>query len=95
MALWALSARLLTHAHMPPPSLAAVAAADLEDREAGDEAWTVGSRPSRDGYQPSSRVGAFAAAAGRGASAFVEAFRSAMGTHRTSYSRRTSGSGGA
>ena len=64
---------------LPP----AVAAADLEDRE-GADSWTVGSRPPPGQALPpnASRVGAFAAAAGRSASAFVEAFRSVVGNHR-------------
>lgn len=66
-----------------------VAAADLEDRDAGEEdSWTVGSRPQHDRYTSGSRVGAFAAAAGRGATAFVEAFRSVVGNHRTTYNTR-------
>ena len=69
-----------------------MAAADLEDRDANDQdSWTVGSRPQHDRYNSGSRVGAFAAAAGRGASAFVEAFRSVVGNHRTSYSSRHNG----
>eukprot|EP00887_Chlorella_sp_A99_P005476 scaffold1.g5476.t1 len=64
-----------------------VAPTDLEDRDA-DEGWTVGSQLQQERFPPSSRVGALAAAAGRGATAFVEAFRSAMGAHRTSYSSR-------
>jgi hypothetical protein len=63
-----------------------VAACDLEDRDACEEDdWTVGTQhpPNR---HTGSRVGALAAAAGRGASAFVEAFRSALGTHKSSYS---------
>ncbi len=60
-----------------------MAAADLEDRE-GMDSWTVGSRPPPGQALPpnASRVGAFAAAAGRSASAFVEAFRSVVGNHR-------------
>lgn len=51
-----------------------------------DSNWTVSSRPILDvNYSASSRVGAFAAAAGRGATAFVEAFRSAVSAHRDSY----------
>lgn len=73
----------------PPPLLSSVAPQDLEDRDA-DDSWTVGSRPQQEKYPSGSRVGAFAAAAGRGATAFVEAFRSAMGAHRTSYSSRRS-----
>lgn len=54
-----------------------------------DDGWTVSSQPVHDkNYSSGSRVGSFAAAAGRGATAFVEAFRSAMGAHRTSYSNR-------
>jgi len=62
-------------------------AADLVDRAAdeGEDSWTVGSRPAQDKYKSDSRVGAFAAAAGRGASAFVEAFRLAVGGYRTGY----------
>ena len=75
----------------------AAAASSLEDREMEDagplargddgDGWTVGSQPVHDKNYSSnnSRVGAFAAAAGRGATAFVEAFRSAVGAHRTSY----------
>ena len=73
-----------------------MAPADLEDRDAnGDgDSWTVGSRADEEGhYTNGSRVGAFAAAAGRGASAFVEAFRSVVGTHRTTYNTRHNGSG--
>jgi hypothetical protein len=70
---------------LPP----AVAPADLEDRDAADS-WTVGSRPQEERFTGGSRVGAFAAAAGRGASAFVEAFRSVVGNHRTTYSSRHS-----
>ena len=52
------------------------------------EDWSV---PSGlvDGNHESS-VGVFAAAAGRGASAFVEAFRSVVGAHRTAYNRERS-----
>jgi hypothetical protein len=74
---------------------AAVDGAALEDRDLvevvggrdyAEDSWTVTSQPVHDkNYSSSSRVGAFAAAAGRGASAFVEAFRSAVGTHRNSY----------
>ncbi|KAL4426827.1 hypothetical protein ABPG77_006613 [Micractinium sp. CCAP 211/92] len=64
-----------------------VAPSDLEDRDAADS-WTVGSRPQQERYTGGSRVGAFAAAAGRGASAFVEAFRSVVGNHRTTYNTR-------
>ena len=75
----------------PPHPSPAVAAADLEDRDASDS-WTVGSRPQAGGLPPNaSRVGAFAAAAGRGATAFVEAFRSVVGNHRTTYQTRHSG----
>lgn len=67
--------------------------AALEDREMVEgghsadmeDSWRVGSQPA-EYYSSGSRVGALAAAAGRGASAFVEAFRSAVGAHRTSYS---------
>lgn len=67
-----------------------VAPSALEDRDAIDlelaDNWTVSSQPVMDkNYSPSSRVGAFAAAAGRGATAFVEAFRTAVGSHKTSY----------
>ncbi|KAI7836708.1 hypothetical protein COHA_009484 [Chlorella ohadii] len=70
-----------------------VAAADLEDRE-GMDSWTVGSRPPPGQALPpnASRVGAFAAAAGRSASAFVEAFRSVVGNHRSTYNTRHGGS---
>ena len=73
-----------------PPNLLTVpvAPADLEDREAAEDDWTVGSAPQQRLQHQGSRVGALAAAAGRGASAFVEAFRSAMGAHRTSYAGR-------
>ncbi|KAL4534098.1 hypothetical protein Ndes2437B_g03394 [Nannochloris sp. 'desiccata'] len=77
-----------------------VARSALEDREMTEEeltteSWTVSSQPVPDhrNYNSASRVGAFAAAAGRGASAFVEAFRSAVGAHKASYnggSRRRS-----
>ena len=74
-----------------------MAAADLEDRDANGDAdgdsCTVGSRADEEHYTNGSRVGAFAAAAGRGASAFVEAFRSVVGTHRTTYNTRHNGSG--
>lgn len=70
-----------------PPLPIAVAPSDLEDRDAADS-WTVGSRPQQERYTGGSRVGAFAAAAGRGASAFVEAFRSVVGNHRTTYNTR-------
>jgi len=73
----------------------ASAVSALEDRDMvdagplalGEESWTVGSQPAQDDTYSSnsSRVGALAAAAGRGATAFVEAFRSAVGAHRTSY----------
>ena len=75
------------HTWTPPATTllpsTAVAAADLEDRE-GTDSWTVGSRPPPGQALPpnASRVGAFAAAAGRSASAFVEAFRSVVGNHR-------------
>ena len=69
-----------------------VAPSALEDRDAMDldlelaDNWTVSSQPVMDtNYSPSSRVGAFAAAAGRGANAFVEAFRSAVGSHKANY----------
>lgn len=63
---------------------------DLEDRDAspgsaGGDSWTVGSQPAADRSTGNGRVGAFAAAAGRGASAFVEAFRHAVGNYRTDY----------
>ncbi len=74
----------------PSSTHTAVAASDLEDRDASDS-WTVGSRLQDERYKEGSRVGAFAAAAGRGASAFVEAFRSVVGNHRTTYSSRHSG----
>ena len=71
-----------------------VAASALEDKELPDmektttDSWTVSSQPVHDkNYSESSRVGAFAAAAGRGASAFVEAFRFAVGAHKVSYSK--------
>lgn len=66
----------------------------LEDSHLGklpsnedDSNWTVSSTPVPDGnYSATSRVGAFAVAAGRGATAFVEAFRSAVSAaHRDSY----------
>lgn len=74
----------------------AVGSAALEDRDMeeceqaeaeGGESWTVSSQPvaDRNYSSQSNRVGAFAAAAGRGANVFVEAFRSVVGTHRTSY----------
>ncbi|GAB4817658.1 hypothetical protein N2152v2_004704 [Parachlorella kessleri] len=67
----------------------AVVDADSED------SWTVSSRPSDSKYNGSSRVSAFAAAAGRGATAFVEAFRHAVGSYRTEHrSGRRSSSGG-
>ncbi len=74
---------------VPSFLVCAVAPGDLEDRDA--DSWTVGSRPQEERYTGGSRVGAFAAAAGRGASAFVEAFRSVVGNHRTTYSTRHSG----
>jgi len=40
------------------------------------------------GPEGAGSVGAFAAAAGRGASAFVEAFRSVVGAHRSQYKNR-------
>lgn len=67
-----------------------MAAADLEDR-AAEDSWTVGSRATGALPRDASRVGAFAAAAGRGATAFVEAFRSVVGNHRTTYNTRHSG----
>lgn len=71
-----------------------MAAADLEDRE-GTDSWTVGSRPPPGQALPpnASRVGAFAAAAGRSASAFVEAFRSVVGNHRRCAVRPLDGRG--
>eukprot|EP00890_Picochlorum_soloecismus_P005309 jgi/Picsp_1/577/NSC_00574-R1_cell division cycle protein 14 len=75
-------------------------AASLEDKEAADhynksmpsqprpeeEDWSVGSQPVIDqNYNTSGKVGAFAAAAGRGANAFVEAFRSVVSAHRSNY----------
>ena len=60
-------------------------AADLVDRAADEEDWTVGSRPAQMNYKNESKVGALASAAGRGASAFVEAFRSAVGGYRPNY----------
>jgi len=75
-------------------------AAALEDKEAADhysksmpsqprpdeEDWSVGSQPVIDqNYNTSGKVGAFAAAAGRGANAFVEAFRSVVSAHRSNY----------
>ncbi|PSC73661.1 dual specificity phosphatase CDC14A isoform X2 [Micractinium conductrix] len=69
-----------------------VAPQDLEDRDAADaDSWTLNSRPQLERYTGGSRVGAFAAAAGRGASAFVEAFRSVVGNHRTTYNTRHGG----
>ena len=58
---------------------------DVARLRTNSEDWSV---PSGlvDGSQSSS-VGVFAAAAGRGASAFVEAFRSVVGAHRTAYNR--------
>jgi cell division cycle 14 len=59
---------------------------DMTEEELSTESWTVSSQPVPDrNYNSTSRVGAFAAAAGRGASAFVEAFRSAVGAHKASY----------
>jgi protein-tyrosine phosphatase len=59
---------------------------DMTEEELSTESWTVSSQPQLDkNYNSTSRVGAFAAAAGRGASAFVEAFRSAVGAHKASY----------
>lgn len=87
-ALLNVSSPLPTHSLLSSP--AAVAPADLEDRDAADS-WTVGSRPQQERYTGGSRVGAFAAAAGRGATAFVEAFRSVVGNHRTTYNSRHSG----
>jgi cell division cycle 14 len=54
------------------------------------EDWSVGSRPVLDSNTQSSTtgVGVFAAAAGRGATAFVEAFRSVVSAHRASYKER-------
>lgn len=54
------------------------------------EDWSVGSQPVLDHTikASSTGVGVFAAAAGRGASAFVEAFRSVVGAHRASYKER-------
>jgi len=50
------------------------------------EEWRVGSQPVIDkNYHTNGRVGALAAAAGRGANAFVEAFRSVVSAHRNSY----------
>jgi len=61
----------------------------VEGKTTGD--WRVGSQPVLDNnYNPSSRVGHFAAAAGRGANAFVEAFRSVVGAHRSSYREQRS-----
>ena len=50
------------------------------------EDWSVPSGVS--GPEGAGSVGAFAAAAGRGASAFVEAFRSVVGAHRSQYRER-------
>ena len=51
-----------------------------------DSDWSVGSQPVLDkNFNSNSRVGAFAAAAGRGANAFVDAFRSVLSAHRSSY----------
>lgn len=54
------------------------------------EDWSVGSQPVLDSHgKPSTTgVGVFAAAAGRGATAFVEAFRSVVSAHRASYKER-------
>lgn len=55
------------------------------------EDWSVGSQPVLDSNVKSSSntgVGVFAAAAGRGATAFVEAFRSVVSAHRASYKER-------
>jgi hypothetical protein len=71
---------------------AALEPMDLEDREVDDD-WTVGSQPSGADALGSSKVGALAAAAGRGASAFVEAFRSAVGTYRSGTSAGGAASG--
>ncbi len=50
------------------------------------EDWSVGSQPVIDTHgTATNKVGAFAAAAGRGANAFVEAFRSVVSAHRSSY----------
>jgi hypothetical protein len=63
---------------------------DMTEEELSTESWTVSSQPVPDrNYNSTSRVGAFAAAAGRGASAFVEAFRSAVGAHKASYNGGT------
>ena len=49
------------------------------------EDWSVPSGVVEPDHQGAGSVGAFAAAAGRGASAFVEAFRSVVGAHRSQY----------
>jgi cell division cycle 14 len=71
----------------------------LEDREAADlgphggdggltplgdgaDDWRVGATPARPDERPRAGVGAFV---GRGASAFVDAFRSVVGAHRSDY----------
>ena len=59
---------------------------DIDGDAPTSDSWTVSSQPVHDNnYSSGSRVGAFAAAAGRGATAFVEAFRSVVGAHKTSY----------
>ncbi|KDD74234.1 hypothetical protein H632_c1468p0, partial [Helicosporidium sp. ATCC 50920] len=63
---------------------AADALTQLEDT-GEDDSWTVDSRPVQARYAGSTRVGALAAAAGRSANAFVEAFRAAVGSHRSTY----------
>lgn len=68
---------------------------DMHDSKTNDgfndeDDWKVSSKPVQDkNYNSNRKVGAFAAAAGRGASAFVEAFRLAVGNHRKNYGRQT------
>lgn len=63
----------------------------LDDHHAASvavEDWSVGAQPVLDTNTTTTatnKVGAFAAAAGRGANAFVEAFRSVVSAHRSSY----------
>lgn len=64
------------------------AASDVARLRTNSEDWSVPSGLVDASH--GSSVGVFAAAAGRGASAFVEAFRSVVGAHRTAYNRERS-----
>lgn len=61
-------------------------AVSVDRLRTNSEDWSVPSAVS--GPEGAGSVGAFAAAAGRGASAFVEAFRSVVGAHRSQYKNR-------